>query len=137
MFRKEKEWRKSFNLCLTNPCRTFLTDSVFVEKMEEGYHLEDWIDLSEEDDTDVIPPPRVTNIPSALAALTINIEEDKVSVPEVTCLRHPIEAQPVSSISVYSQLTYSLSSSIKSRLLVQIWKELELYLVFQTNTKWG
>ena len=95
----------------------FRTDSVFAYKMEDGYHVEDWMDLPEEEGTYVISLPNVTSILSASATLTINIEEDEVSVPEVTRLRHPIEAQPITSVSVSSQPTYLLPSSIKSRVI--------------------
>ena len=86
--------------------------------MEEGYRLEDWMDLPEEEDTNVKSPPRVTNIPSASATMTINVEEGKVSVLKASYLGCPIEPQPVMSTSVPSQSTYLLPSSIKSRVIV-------------------
>ena len=74
------------------------------------------MDLPQEEGTDMISPLRVTNIPSALAALTINLEGDEVAVPEATRLRYPIEVQPITSVSS-SQPKYLLPSSIKSRVI--------------------
>ena len=68
--------------------------------MEEGYRLEDWMDLPTEGVTNVISPSRVANILNALAVLTINVEGDDPSVPEVSRIEHPVEAQPVMSVSV-------------------------------------
>ena len=50
--------------------------------MEEGFRLEDWMDLPELLGTDVISPERITNIPKAPVSLTIDIEGGDSSVPE-------------------------------------------------------
>ena len=49
---------------------------------EPGFRDEDWMDLPREEGHDVISPPRVTNIPRATAALTINLEEEEPEIPE-------------------------------------------------------
>ena len=67
--------------------------------------------------TDVISPPRITNIPRASTTLTINMGEDELSIPEASQLKRPIEAQPVASMSILPQPTYFLLSSITSRLI--------------------
>ena len=69
---------------------------------EEGYRIEDWMDLPLEEGMDVISPPWVTNIPSAPAARTINLEGDEVVVPKASRLTYPIEVQPVVSVSTSS-----------------------------------
>ena len=66
---------------------------------------------------DVISPPRVTNISSKSATLTIGLEEDEPIVLEASRIEPHIEAQPVASVSVPSQLTYLLPSSIRSKLI--------------------
>ena len=58
---------------------------------KEGFHDEDWMELPREEGTYVISPPRVTNIPSASAALTISLEEDEYEVPEASCSDPPVE----------------------------------------------
>ena len=88
------------------------------EMEEEGYNMENWMDFPQEEGTDVISLLRVTNIPSAPAALTINLEGYEVAIPEATRLRYPIEAQPVANVSTSSQSTYLLPSSIKSRMVI-------------------
>lgn len=60
--------------------------------MEEGYCIEDWMELSFEEGEDVILPPRFTNIPCAPVALTINLDEGESSIPEAARISHPIEA---------------------------------------------
>ena len=45
--------------------------------MEEGYRLEYWMDLTEEEGVDVISPPWITNILSTLAALTMMFKKVK------------------------------------------------------------
>ncbi len=60
--------------------------------MEEGYCLENWMDLPAEEGTDVISPPKVINILNVAAALTINVEEDEASDPEASRLERSIEA---------------------------------------------
>lgn len=85
--------------------------------MEEGYHIEDWMDLSSEEGEDVILPPQITNILREPAALTINVEEEETNIPEASRLERSIEAQLVPSTSVPSEPTYLLPSSIKSRMI--------------------
>ena len=86
--------------------------------MEEvGFRDEDWMELPREEVTYVISPHRVTNIPSELAALTISLEEDEPEVPKASSIDPPIEAQPIASVSVPLQLTYLMSSAIKSKLI--------------------
>ena len=53
-----------------------------MESILEDFCSEDWMDMPVETSMDVILPPKVTNIPKSLAALTINLEEDKPMVPE-------------------------------------------------------
>ena len=96
---------------------------------DEGYRMKDWMDLPQEEGTYVISLPEVTNILSALAALTINLEGDEVSVPAAIHLRHPIEAQPVTSVSVSSQSTYVGCRLRKMTLL----KMLECYFMLSYN----
>ena len=76
--------------------------------MKEDFRLEDWMDLPTEEGTNVISLPRIINIPSAPAALTINFEEGEVSVPEVCRLGRSIEVQAVASTTVPFQPTYLL-----------------------------
>ena len=59
---------------------------------EEGYRMEDWMDLPQEEGTDMISLPRVTNISSVPVALTINLEEDEIAVPKATRLMYLIRA---------------------------------------------
>ena len=77
-----------------------------------------------EEGIDVISPPRVTNIPSTPAALTVNLEEDETTIPEATCLRYPIEVQPVVNVSS-SQPTYLLPSSLKYRMISEDLKRIK------------
>ena len=70
--------------------------------MEKGYRLQDWIDLPAKKGTNVISPPKVTNIPNTLVILTINVEEDELKVPEVSRIERPVKAQPVASVNVSS-----------------------------------
>ena len=73
-----------------------------MESVPEGFCLEDWMDMLVETGMDVILPPRVTKIPKPSAALTVNLEEDKLEVLKVSPLNHAIEAQLVTSANVLS-----------------------------------
>ena len=57
------------------------------------------------------------NIPSTSVALTVGLEEDEPTIPEARRVEPPIEPEPVASVSVPSQPTYLLPSSIKSKLV--------------------
>ena len=59
---------------------------------EEGFRDKDWMELPREESLDVISPPRVTNISSTSAALTISLEGDEPAVLEESCADPPIEA---------------------------------------------
>ena len=84
---------------------------------EEGFRVEDWMELPWEEGTYVISQPQVTNILSAPSTQTVNLEEDETTIPKATHLRYPIEVQLVASMSTSSQPTYLLPSSIKSRMI--------------------
>ena len=75
------------------------------------------MDIPKETSTNVMSLPRITNIPRALAILTVNVGEDESSVPKASQLERSVEAQLVTNTSVSSQPTYLLPSSIKSRLI--------------------
>ena len=75
------------------------------------------MDIYVEMGTNVISPPRVTNIPRSLAALTFNLEENEPEVLEASRIDYVIKAQPIASTSVLSQPTYLLPSAIKSKLV--------------------
>ncbi len=84
---------------------------------EGGFRDEDWMDLPREEGHDVISPPRVTNIPSAPAALTIGLEDEEPAIPEARLTQSLIRAEPIASISTPSQPTNLLSSSIRSKIV--------------------
>ena len=84
---------------------------------EEGFCDEDWMEIPREEGLDVISPPRVTNILSTSAALTVGLEEDEPIICEARHVDPPIEVEQVASVSVPSQLTYLLPSTIKSKLV--------------------
>ena len=90
---------------------------LFREMKEVGFQDEDWMELPCEEGLNVIYLPWVTNIPSASASLTVGLEEDEPTIPEARCVEPPIEVEPVASVSVPSQSTYLLPSSIKSKLV--------------------
>ena len=50
----------------------------------------------------MISPPRIQNIPSATAALTVGLEEDEPTIPKARSVEPPIEAEPVANVSVPS-----------------------------------
>ena len=85
--------------------------------MEEGYRLEDWMDLPVEEGTYMISPPRVTNISKVLAFLTVNVEEDELLVHEASRIERSIKAQLVTSVCIPLQLTYLLPLSIKAKVI--------------------
>ena len=63
------------------------------KKMEkEGFRDGDWMELPHEEGLDVISLPQVTNIPSALAALTISLDRDELAVLEASYIDQPVEA---------------------------------------------
>ena len=71
-------------------------DLDFVGDIEDylvGFRPEDWIELLEEEaGTNVISPPRVTNIPRPAGTLTVNVEEYEPNPLEATKLNRTIEA---------------------------------------------
>ena len=75
------------------------------------------MDIPREEGLNVISPPRITNIPSASATMTVGLEEDKPAIPEARLIGPWIEVEPVPSINVPSQPTNLLPSSIKSKLI--------------------
>ena len=50
------------------------------------------MEISHEEGLDVMSPPRITNIMSASAPLTIVLEEDEPVFPEARRVESPIEA---------------------------------------------
>ena len=60
------------------------------------------MELPREEGLDVISPPRVTNILSMSAALTVGLEEDEPTIPKARSVEPPIEAEPVANVSVPS-----------------------------------
>ena len=57
---------------------------VFAGKMEDyrvGFYLEDWMDLPREEGTNMVSPPRVTNIPQPAVVLTIEVGEENFAIP--------------------------------------------------------
>ena len=73
--------------------------------------------IPREEGLNVISPPRITNIPSAPAALTIGLEGDKTVIYEARRTGPRIQAELVTSVSVPSQPTNLLPSSIRSKLI--------------------
>ncbi len=83
-----------------------------------GFRDEDWMELPREEEShDVIPPPRVTNILSSSAALSINLGDEEPDVPEARPIESLIRTEMVASVSTPSQPTYLLPSSIKSKIV--------------------
>ena len=67
--------------------KMFYVGLVTLGEMEDYlkvFRLEDWMDLPVEGGTDVISPPRVTNIPRPVVALKINVEEEEPIIPEAS-----------------------------------------------------
>ena len=85
--------------------------------VEEGFRDEDWIKMPCEEGHDVISPPQITNIPSVPAALTIGLGEEETAIPKARRAGSPIQTEPVASVSVLSQSTCILPSSIKSKIV--------------------
>ena len=107
-----------FNLvCVFHPKICVDVISVFRRMAKPGFRDEDWMDLPREEGYDVISPPRVTNIPRATTALTINLEEEEPEIPEASRIRSPIRTETVASASTPSQPTYLLPSSIRSKII--------------------
>ena len=75
------------------------------------------MDLPREEGHGVISPPRVTNILSALAGLTIGLRDKEPVIHEARRAGSPIRMEPVVSVSTPSQPTYLLSSSIRSKIV--------------------
>ena len=48
------------------------------------------MDPSNEEGHEVISPPRITNIPSEPATLTIGLGDEEPMIPEARCARSPI-----------------------------------------------
>ena len=70
------------------------------------------MELLREEGLDVISPPRVTNIPSASAALTVGLEEDDSLIPEVRHVESPIDTELVASVSIPSRPTDLPSATV-------------------------
>ena len=49
--------------------------------VQEGFRDEDWMNLPCEEGLNVNSPPKITNISSVSAALTIGLEGDKSVIP--------------------------------------------------------
>ena len=62
---------------------------------EEGFRDEDWMEMPREVGYDVISPPRVTNIPSSPAALTIGLGDKETAIPEARRAGSPIQTELV------------------------------------------
>ena len=75
------------------------------------------MDFPSEEGLNVISSPRITNIPSSLATLTVGLDEDEPIIPEARRTGPRIQAEPVPSVSVPSQPTNHLLQSIKSKLI--------------------
>ena len=76
--------------------------------MAEGFRDEDWMDIPREEGLNVISHPRITNILSAPAILTLGLGEDEPTIPEARCIGPRIQAEPAPSVSVPSQPTNHL-----------------------------
>ena len=76
--------------------------------MAKGFQDEDWMDIPSEEGLNVISPPRITNIPSVMAALMVGLDEDEPAIPETRHTGPRIQAEPAPSISVLSQPTNHL-----------------------------
>lgn len=85
--------------------------------VEEGFRDEDWMDIPHEEGLNVISPPRIMNILSALAILTMGVEGDEITIPKVRCTGPRLQAESVTSTSVPSQPTNLLPSCIRCRLI--------------------
>ena len=74
--------------------------------MVEGFRDEDWMDIPGEEGLNVIFPPRITNIPSAPAALTVGLDEDELLYQRQGILGH--ESKP----SPFQELVFPLNQPI-------------------------
>ena len=84
---------------------------------EAGFQDKDWMELPLKEGHNVILPPQVTNIQRAPAALTINLGDEELVIPEARRVRSPIRTEPVASVKTPSQPTYLLSSSIRLKIV--------------------
>ena len=81
------------------------------------FREEYWMDMPLKEDHDVIWPPQITNNPRAPAVLTVSLEDEEPRIPEAMRVKFPIRTKSVTSVSVPSQPTLLLPSSIRSKIV--------------------